>query len=75
MHIASPTIVMLLVEWWSFEIIIVFAGFYDVVSQATCVLMLSITNFFYFLAIGMCITAINMIGTEIGRANVRGAKY
>ena len=53
---------MSVLDWWCFELLIAFSGFYDVHSQAACVLMLNLDNFMYYMFIGLGSIASSIVG-------------
>lgn len=65
---------MLCLEWWAFEAMVVLSGYIGVNEQACMVIMLNILGLLFFLALGLQQAASSNIGHEIGRQNIEKAK-
>ena len=62
MAIAIPTVAMSLIDWWAFEIIIAFSGYFSVHSQAACAIMLNVDTFIYYAHTGLASIVATLIG-------------
>lgn len=73
-YIAFPSTVMLCLDWWVWEIMVLISGYFGVTQQATQIVMVHIVNFMYMAAIGFEQASCTIIGYHIGKDDVKGAK-
>mmetsp|Transcript_19698 Transcript_19698/g.22019 ORF Transcript_19698/g.22019 Transcript_19698/m.22019 type:complete len:117 (+) Transcript_19698:230-580(+) len=57
---------MLLIEWWAYEILIIFSGWLGVTELATSIVLLNIHNTLYSFSLGSQYSAVCLIGNSIG---------
>jgi len=69
-----PLAMMLCLEWWAFEAMVLMSGYIGVDEQATQIILLNIIGLCFFLALGLQQAATSCIGHEIGVGNVAQAK-
>ena len=72
--IALPSYIMNCLDWMSFEIIVIFSGFFGVIDQAVCTVLVNVESFTYFLFLGIGQTAAAILGKEIGKNDIYSAK-
>jgi Na+-driven multidrug efflux pump len=65
---------MLCLEWWAFEAMVIMSGYIGVNEQAAQIILLNIVGLMFFLALGLQQAASSNIGHEIGRKNIEKAK-
>ncbi|KAM5181687.1 multidrug and toxin extrusion protein 2-like [Mantella aurantiaca] len=74
MHLAIPSMLMLCIEWWSFEIGGFLAGLISVVELGAQAIMLELATAAYMVSIGLSVAANVRIGNALGAGNVEQAK-
>lgn len=62
LSIAFPNVLMLCLDWWVFELMIVFSGWLGVKEQATQIIMLNVVSMAYMIAIGLEAASCSIIG-------------
>lgn len=74
MALGIPSALMLCLEWWSFEIMILIAGYIGVDEQASQFLVIQITDLLLMVAFGLQQAASSCIGQQIGKGDVTSAR-
>ena len=65
---------MVCLDWWVFELMIVFSGWLGVQEQTMQIIMLNIVAMAYMVAIGLEAASCSIIGQLLGRGDVVMAK-
>ncbi|XP_040192727.1 multidrug and toxin extrusion protein 2-like [Rana temporaria] len=74
MRLAIPSMLMVCIEWWSFEIGGFLAGVISVVELGAQAIMLELATSAYMVAVGLSVAANVRIGNALGAGNVEQAK-
>ncbi|CAI9584835.1 unnamed protein product [Staurois parvus] len=74
MRLAIPSMLMVCIEWWSFEIGGFLAGLISVVELGAQAIMLELATSAYMVAVGLSVAANVRIGNALGAGNVEQAK-
>jgi len=74
LKIACAGELMVVLEWWGYYILMLFAGYFDALAVATNQIVANVDIFFYMIptAIGSALTA--MVGNSLGKCKAREAK-
>ena len=65
---------MLSLEWWSYELMMVFAASLSVGESATQIIIMNACSFFFMFPLGLQISGSVLVGKEIGGQNVYKSK-
>ena len=52
-NLAIPSTLMICLDWWVWELMILFAGRFGVVEQAACIVIMHVVALAYMIAIGL----------------------
>ncbi|XP_077338377.1 multidrug and toxin extrusion protein 2-like isoform X1 [Lithobates pipiens] len=74
MRLAIPSMLMVCIEWWSFEIGGFLAGVISVVELGAQAIMLELATAAYMVAVGLSVAANVRIGNALGAGNVEQAR-
>jgi MATE family multidrug resistance protein len=74
LRIGIPSIGVLCLDWWSFEIMMIFASGLSVQAVAVQVLIITTGGTFFMVHVGICISSGILVGQNIGALKVRQAK-
>lgn len=74
MKLGLPSMLFIVLEWSSYDVQTVIAGYISLEDQACQIIMLNLTNNLFTLALGINTAACTLIGTQIGNMNVENAK-
>lgn len=71
-----PAALMLCLEWWSFEIMAIFAGMLSIDELAANVVMFNLIAFLFQFAFGMSFAVSNLVGNSLGQDKpVKAKRY
>ncbi|XP_068121453.1 multidrug and toxin extrusion protein 2-like [Hyperolius riggenbachi] len=73
-RLAIPSMLMVCIEWWSFEIGGFLAGLVSVAELGAQAIMLELATAAYMVAVGLGVAANVRVGTALGSGNVEQAK-
>ncbi|KAM4664039.1 multidrug and toxin extrusion protein 1-like [Discoglossus pictus] len=73
-HLAVPSMLMLCIEWWAFEIGIFLAGVLGVVDLGAQAVIYQTANIVFMVPIGFSIAASVRVGHALGAGNMKKAK-
>ncbi|XP_056412881.1 multidrug and toxin extrusion protein 2-like [Hyla sarda] len=73
-HLAIPSMLMVCIEWWSFEIGGFLAGLISVVELGAQAIMLQLMTAAYMIPVGFSVAASVRIGNALGAGDVEQAK-
>lgn len=62
-------------EWWSYELMLVFAARLSVNESATQVIILNYCSLAFMLPLGFSISASIFVGKEVGAQNLKGSRF
>ena len=62
-------------EWWSYELMMVFAARLSINESATQVIILNYCSLAFMLPLGFSISASIFVGNEVGAQNLRGSRF
>jgi len=74
LQVALPGLGMLCLEWWSFEIITLFAGRFGTSAVAAQTVLFNTVAIFYMIPLGIGIAATTRVGNALGAGNSIAAK-
>jgi MATE family multidrug resistance protein len=74
LRIGIPSIGVLCLDWWSFEIMMIFASGLSVQAVAVQVLIITTGGTFFMVHVGICISSGILVGQNIGALKVKQAK-
>ncbi|XP_075709043.1 multidrug and toxin extrusion protein 2-like [Rhinoderma darwinii] len=74
MRLAIPSMLMVCIEWWSFEIGGFLAGLISVVELGAQAIMLELASAAYMISVGFSVAASVRIGNALGAGDVEQAK-
>ena len=74
LRIGIPSIGVLCLDWWSFEIMMIFASGLSVQAVAVQVLIITTGGTFFMVHVGICIASGILVGQNIGALKVKQAK-
>ena len=74
MKYGVPSWLMMLVEWWSYEILNIFSGWLGANALATSIILMSIFDVVYSMPLGIAYAAISLIGHSLGEKWPQKAK-
>ena len=69
-----PYTLMVVIDQWAWELLILLAGFFTVKEQASQIILVTITSFCYMCGLGLDQTACAIVGFRIGAGQVHKAK-
>ncbi|KAG8447367.1 hypothetical protein GDO86_014727 [Hymenochirus boettgeri] len=72
--LAIPSMLMLCIEWWAFEISIFLAGSIGVVELGAQAIIYQMANLVYLVPLGLCIAGSIRVGHGLGAGNIEQAK-
>ena len=73
-NIAFPGYVMLALEWWVWELMILISGLLGVEEQAVQVILMTLVAYFFHFSNGFSFAASALIGQQIGKGDLEKAK-
>ena len=62
-------------EWWSYELMMVFAARLSVNESATQVIILNYCSLAFMIPLGFSISASVFVGVEVGAQNLKGSRF
>lgn len=74
LKIGVPGTVMLCLEWWVWELQMIFSGWFTVRQQASQIIMMNIDSFTFMFVIGLEVASCALLGNQIGLGNVKEAR-
>ncbi|CAI2369259.1 unnamed protein product [Moneuplotes crassus] len=74
LYYGIPSCFMLLIEWWVYEMLIIFSGWLGVAELATSIVVLNLYNTIYSFSLGLQYAAICLIGNSIGEGDLLKAQ-
>ena len=74
LKIAIPAALMTCTDWWVFELMIFTSGLFGVYYQAAQIVMMNITMFFYFVALGFGVVSTQLVGFHLGKGDLKSAR-
>lgn len=69
-----PSILMLCLEWWSFEVLAIFAGWFSVEDLAANIILCNFLGFLFNFSLGMSYVVGNLVGNSLGEMKPNQAK-
>ena len=72
--LAIPMTIMICLDWWVWEFMILMSGYLGVVDQASQIIIMHIVALAYMVSIGFESSSCALVGQEIGRGDVKNAK-
>ncbi|KAM8934359.1 multidrug and toxin extrusion protein 1-like [Pelodytes ibericus] len=73
-HLAIPSMFMLCIEWWTFEIGIFMAGMIGVVDLGAQAIVYQMANIVFMMPVGFSIAASVRVGHALGAGDIKQAK-
>ncbi|XP_053328720.1 multidrug and toxin extrusion protein 1-like [Spea bombifrons] len=73
-HLAIPSMLMLCIEWWTFEIGIFLAGVIGVVDLGAQAVVYQVANIVFLMPVGISIAAAVRVGHALGAGDLEQAK-
>jgi MATE family multidrug resistance protein len=74
MKLGLPSIGMLCLEWWSFELMTLYSAFISMKATAVQIIILNTAVITFMPAVGLHIAAATLVGRYIGAQNVPAAR-
>jgi len=74
LKLAIPSTLMICLDWWVWELMILLAGMIGVVEQAACIVIMHVVVLAAMVAFGLEQSCCALIGQEIGKNDVVNAK-
>lgn len=74
MQLGISSAIMMCLEWWVYEVMIIMSGIIGVNEQACQLIVINIATLVFCIAQGIQYSASNYIGQAIGRSEVRKAR-
>ena len=74
MKLAVPSTIMITLDWWVWEFMILISGLLGVKEQAACILIMNIVSLAVMIGFGLEQASCTLIGQEIGRGEISLAK-
>ena len=74
LSLAVPGTVMLLLEWWLFELYSIFSGYFNEYHFAANVIIMNYATLWHMFPMGVSIATSTLVGNAIGENNVPKAK-
>ena len=74
LYYGVPSALVYSLEWWSFEILSIFAGFLSIQELAANVIILNICIFFYQIPEGVGFAISNLVGNSLGEMNAQKSR-
>lgn len=69
-----PYALMIVIDQWAWELLILLSGFWTVNEQASQIILVTITSICYMCGLGLDQTACAIVGFQIGSGDVKKAK-
>lgn len=66
LKLAIPSTLMLIFDWWSFEVLAVFAGYVSIEVTGAHIIILNVYYFFVMFCLGTHIAACVQVGRSMG---------
>jgi MATE family multidrug resistance protein len=73
--ISVPSVIMLCLDWWAFEVMILISGLFGVTQQAALIIIMNIAVIFFRISMGFEQAASTLIGKSIGMGSLHDAKH
>lgn len=74
MSIGIPSTVMVCLDWWVWELLVLISGYLGTLEQATNIVIMNIILITYMITMGLETAACTLVGQEIGADNLGEAK-
>jgi MATE family multidrug resistance protein len=74
LRLSVPSIVMLCLDWWVFEVMIVICGSFGVTDQAALIVVMNLATLMFRIAQGLEQASSSLIGKSIGMGSLYEAK-
>ena len=74
LKIAIPAAMMTCTDWWVFELMIFTSGLFGIYIQAAQIVMMNITMFFYFIALGFGAVSTQLVRFHLGKGDLKSAR-
>jgi len=72
--IAFPSLLMICLEWWAYQVLNLVSGRIGVADLAANAILLNFNSFIYLTCIGIAVSTGTLVGNSIGERNVKNAK-
>ena len=69
LYIAIPSMLMIFLDWWVWELMILLSGYLSVAEQAAQIVLMNIKSFLYMFGLGMEQASCAILGQQIGKGN------
>lgn len=66
LKIGAPCALMVCLEWWVWELQMIWSGWFTVEEQAAQIILMNIAALFYMVSLGFEVAACALIGNQIG---------
>jgi MATE family multidrug resistance protein len=65
---------MVCFEWWAFELLAIYSGYFGISQLAAEVVIINRVSFLFMMPLGISFSASSLTGNCIGRRNIQMAK-
>jgi MATE family multidrug resistance protein len=74
LKLGIPSSAMLCLEWWSFEIMILIAGYISIKASATAIIVYNTNTIFLMFPSGLSTATAALVGKSLGAGDVKQSK-